>query len=256
MIREKQQEALIKVRNFIAGQDLNDPNLTGAVWDIINDSNLQKQINKKNSLNFKENWSGDLIGELQRELVNYQLHQLKRGNPPRLFAEVNNVFDKIPVKNSVLDIGCTSGYYYEIINYYFPNKFNYSGCDYNEQSIKLAKYYYPEVNFFVDDITNLALEDLSYDVTFLSGVIEHIPEYERGINELCRITKKYIILHRVWLSEDHTTCSIGTQYFVPIIRYQYNKVGFIEIFNKNDFKIKWESAVYDGNCRTYLLEKS
>ena len=78
MIREKQQEALIKVRNFIAGQDLNDPNLTGAVWDIINDSNLQKQINKKNSLNFKENWSGDLIGELQRELVNYQLHQLKR----------------------------------------------------------------------------------------------------------------------------------------------------------------------------------
>ena len=94
MIREKQLEALIKARNFIAEQDLNDPNLTGPIWDILNDSNLQKQINKKNSLNLKENWSKELIGEMQRELVNYQLHQLKLGNALDFFRD-NNVFDKI-----------------------------------------------------------------------------------------------------------------------------------------------------------------
>ena len=182
---------------------------------------------------------------------------MKLGQSPRLFAEIKNVFNKIETNQnlSVIDIGCTSGYYYEIINYYFPNKFNYSGCDYNKASVNLAKHYYPEITFFEEDLTKMKCGDQSYDIGFLSGVIEHVPEYIKGINELCRISKEYIILHRIWLTDKNTECRKGTQYFVPIIRNNYNKEMFFNIFEQNSFKVIWTSSPYDGICHTYLLKR-
>ena len=255
----KQKKALENVRSFIKKTDLKNPNLTGPIWKLLNDANIQTNINKEESLELKDNWSRDLIGLLQRELINYQLYQMKLDNPPKLFNIIKSVFNKIDSnkdqKYSILDIGCTSGYYYEIINFYNPNKFSYQGCDYNKGSVELAKQYYPNVNFFVDDLTNLSISDNMYDITFLSGVIEHIPLYIKGLNELCRITKKYIILHRIWLSNGKTTSTKGTQYFVPVIRNHYNKEEFFSILKSKSFTPIWESEIYDGNCKTYLLKR-
>jgi len=253
-----QQRALSLARNFVKTQNLNNPNLTGEIWKRLNDENIQTRIDEKNALELKDNWSKDLIGELQRVLVNYQLWQMKLGNYPSLFKVIKDVFNAIDDKKlgyKLLDIGCTSGYYFEIINFFFPNTFDYNGCDNNPVSIELAKQYYPNVNFFVDDLTNLSGSDNEYDITFLSGVIEHVPEYKKGLNELCRITKKYIVLHRIWLKDGPTTCSKGTQYFVPVIRNHYNKEQFFDILKKQSFQPIWESKIYDGNCKTYLLER-
>lgn len=255
-IIEKQKKALIKTREFLKNVNINDKNLTFRIWKLLNDNNEENNISNEEALKLKENWSKDLIGELQRELVNYQLHQMKLGNPPKLFSVIKEVFNKINEKNNtILDIGCTSGYYYEIINFFFPNKFKYSGCDYNPESVKLANKYYPEINFFVDDLTNLSSNNNQYDITFLSGVIEHVPEYIKGLNELCRVTKKYIVLHRIWLQNKKTSCSKGTQFFVPVIRNHYNKQEFFNILKKNSFTLIWESNTYDVNCKTYLLKR-
>ena len=254
-INKCQKEALKNVMLFLGKNNLDNPNLTGRIWGILNDENIQRSINYKQSQNLKENWSQDLVGKLQRTLVNYQLHQMKLGNPPELFAVIKNVFDKINQNSSVVDIGCSSGYYYEIINYYFPNKFSYSGCDYNKESIKLAKYYYPNVPFVMGDLTNMKYSNRAFDVSFLSGVIEHIPRYIQGINELCRITKKYIVLHRIWLTDKETECYKGTQFFVPIIRNNYNKNDFFKMFEQNSFRVVWISSTYDCNCNTYLIRR-
>jgi SAM-dependent methyltransferase len=256
-IMVKQKTALTIVRNFIKKQNLNNPYLTGPIWKLLNDENHQIKIDKEEALKIKDNWSKDLIGELQRELVNYQLYQMKLGNAPGLFRIIKDVFNNIDEKPGykLLDIGCTSGYYFEIINFYFPTIFKYSGCDYNPESVKLAKQYYPTANFFVDDLTKLSINDNEYDITFLSGVIEHVPEYIKGLNELCRVTKKYIVLHRIWLQDGPTTCSKGTQFFVPVIRNHYNKRDFFDILKKQSFIPIWESTMYDGNCKTYLLKR-
>ena len=253
---EKQKNALIRTRLFINKSNLRNPNLTGIIWRLLNDENKQIIISNEESKKFKDNWSKDLIGKLQRELVNYQLYQMRLGNPPKLFKIIKDVFSKVEENNTILDIGCTSGYYNEIINFYFPNKFKYHGCDYNPESIKLAQEYYKDIHFFVNDLTNLSCNNNEYDITFLSGVIEHVPEYIKGLNELCRVTKKYIILHRIWLQNGETSCSKGTQFFVPVIRNHYNKKEFFDILKKNSFIPIWESDIYDSNCKTYLLKKN
>ena len=47
---------------------------------------------------------------------------MKLGNPPKLFEVIKEVFNEINNKNieyNLLDVGCTSGYYFEIINFSF-----------------------------------------------------------------------------------------------------------------------------------------
>ena len=248
-----QKESLQKVNVFIKSSSLDNPDLTHIIWGMINDKNNQKEITHEESKKYSENWSMDLVGELQRTLVNYQLRQLKMNRSPPVFSMIKVIFSRIENNLSLLDIGCTTGYYYEVINHYFPNKFNYSGCDYNESSIKLAKKYYQDIDFSVKDLTKMNCEGNSYDVTFLSGVIEHIPDYVTAIKELCRITKKYIVLHRIWLTNNETICKKGTQYFVPVIRNQYNSKDFFNLF-KNKFEIIFESNTFDGNCKSYILK--
>ena len=249
-----QKKSIERVEIFLKKNNLDNPNLTGKIWNIISGSDDQYVISENKSHEFEKNWSYDLIGKLQRYLVNYQLHQMKRNNPPMVFKKIKETFSKIESGLTILDIGCTSGYYSEVLNHYFPGKFIYNGCDYNKSSVDLAKEYYPATNFSYGDLTNLEdIKENSYDISFLSGVIEHVPKYEQGIKELCRITRSYIVLHRIWLTEQKTECKKGMQYYVPVIRNQYNKKQFFNYFDKR-FKIFWTSDVYDGNCRTYILK--
>ena len=257
-IKKLQQQALKKMKSFYAQVPLDHPeDLTGYIWQIINSANELVKIDDQTASEYAENWSDDLVGELQRTLVNYQLHNLKSGNPAPVFKMIETALQNIEEKGlSLLDIGCTSGYYYEVINHYHLGKFDYTGCDYNESSVNLAKQYYPNVNFSVEDITKLSYEDKQFDVSFLSGVIEHVPNHIDGLNELCRITDKYIVLHRIFLTEEETLCTKGTQYFVPVIRYTHNKDEFFKILSDNGFSIKWENeGFFDTNCKTYILER-
>jgi len=256
-VKDMQIQALANVNEFLGSVDMDNPNLTGAIWERINDVNVQTIISEGESHEYSENWSQEMVGKLQRSLVNYQLRHLYAGNAIPVFSklkEVLHILDK-ECSRSLLDIGCTSGYYYEVINFYCPHTFEYVGCDYNKESIKLATEYYPGVDFQVGDVTNLSFDDQEFDVSFLSGVIEHVPEYEKALEEVCRVSGRYIILHRIWLDSGPTSCKQGTQYFVPVIRNQYNKEEFFRILEENSFMPTWTSDVYDGNCRTYILER-
>ncbi len=72
-----------------------------------------------------------------------------------VFKKIKETFSKIESGLTILDIGCTTGYYSEVLNHYFPGKFVYEGCDYNTSTLGLAKEYYPDINFFYVDLTNL-----------------------------------------------------------------------------------------------------
>jgi SAM-dependent methyltransferase len=256
MIVNKQTEALKKVKTLLNNSNLNNPHLTSSIWSTINGGNNQMSITEEESKEFSENWNQDLVGELQRTLVDYQLHQLKLGKAPSVFKPIKATFDQISEDGlSLLDVGCTSGYYYEVIDFYHPNKFEYRGCDYNSESINLARSYYPNIDFRVEDVTKLNYLDQECDITLLSGVIEHVPDYRRAIKELCRVSKKYIVLHRIRLTGGVTYCKKGTQYFVPIVRNTYNKNEFFKLFESRSFNVVYEGASFDSGYRTYILEK-
>lgn len=94
-----------------------------------------------------------------------------------------NIKDK-----DVLEIGCGNGYGAFLINKQSPR--SYMGLDLMEQQIECARKRYPQFTFFVQDATDLSqFADASKDVVIIFGVLHHIPEWRKVIEEIKRVLR-------------------------------------------------------------------
>ncbi len=94
-----------------------------------------------------------------------------------------NVRDK-----DVLEIGCGNGYGAYLINQESPR--SYIGLDLMEEQIEKARRRYSQYQFFVQDATDLSqFADASKDVVIIFGVLHHIPEWRKVIDEIKRVLR-------------------------------------------------------------------
>src|SRR5262249_26389872 len=77
----------------------------------------------------------------------------------------------------LLEIGCGSGYYSEILTTMLSDGIRYAGIDYSDAMIARARESYPAIAFEVADATKLPYADLSFDIAFNGGSLMHILDY-------------------------------------------------------------------------------
>jgi len=96
--------------------------------------------------------------------------------------------------DSYIDVGCAQGYLIEGIKKLRPSKG--AGCDVSEIVIAENKQKMPDIDFFTADISkrDAQLPDVKYDLVMSSEVIEHIEDYETAVYNLCRLSKKYVLI--------------------------------------------------------------
>ena len=88
----------------------------------------------------------------------------------------------------ILEIGCGSGYGAYLLNQYNPK--SYIGLDVMEEQIALAKKQYSQFQFLVQGAENLSqFEDDSKDAVIIFGVLHHIPDWRKAIDEIARVLK-------------------------------------------------------------------
>jgi SAM-dependent methyltransferase len=88
----------------------------------------------------------------------------------------------------VLEIGCGNGYGGHLLNQLQPK--SYVGLDVMEEQIEIARRNYPQYQFLIQDATNLTrFGNASKDVVIIFGVLHHIPEWRKVIDEIARILK-------------------------------------------------------------------
>jgi len=93
--------------------------------------------------------------------------------------------------NNVLEVGCNSGNDLRS----FPKDFDVHGVDLNDHALDIAKKKLPSFKFQNGSIIDLPYEDSSIDFVFTHYVLNYISENEidKSINELYRVSKKYIL---------------------------------------------------------------
>ncbi len=92
-----------------------------------------------------------------------------------------------PNKNTtLLDVGCGNGYFTKPLSKIFKVK----GVDFSEKMISIN----PVKNCKVQDINNLKEKSNSFDVVFCSNLLHHLKNPNKGISEMIRVSKKYVIL--------------------------------------------------------------
>lgn len=95
-----------------------------------------------------------------------------------------NSIIKLPEKiEKILEVGVGNK---TLTNYLKQNGFSVTTCDF-------AKDLHPDK---VADIRNLPFSDKEFDLSVAFEVLEHIPfsDFKTGINELARVSKKYVII--------------------------------------------------------------
>ena len=142
-------------------------------------------------------WQNEDIPARQRALVHQELANMYSGRVEGVFQLLADCLKPyVAPGTSVLEIGCASGYYYEVLEYLLNKRIAYTGVDYSEPLIRMAKDYYPSAEFVVADGANLPFEDGRFDVAISSGVLLHVPNYKEHIAQTARVARKIVVAHR------------------------------------------------------------
>ena len=259
-IINKQLNTLLKAQLFLKSKDINNPKLEGDIWNILVNNKDNKNLTQNiDYLTSQKGWAITLSLKLQRILVDYQLHQLKLGNPSHLFDILRDVFTLFfffaeDPNLSIIDIGCGSGYYFDVLQHFFPNIYKYSGCDSQSEIIQTAKEHRPFIDFRKQDLTNMKYTDKEFDISIFSHGTCNMIKYKKVFEEACRVTKKYIILHRICVTKEKDSSKKSLRYYLPCITHSFNNKTFFDIFEKHNFMLIWEGRC-EANAMTFLLKR-
>jgi len=82
-----------------------------------------------------------------------------------------------------LEIGCGNGHGAYLLNQSSPR--SYVGLDVMEEQVEKARQRYPHYQFLVQDASDLSqFGEASKDVVIIFGVLHHIPEWRKVIDEI------------------------------------------------------------------------
>ncbi len=106
-----------------------------------------------------------------------------------------SVLGQVEPGMTVLDAGCGDGALSRMLA---KKGAIVTGTDISEPNIESAKEYAKseglDINFLVADIERLPFEESEFDIVVSSHVLEHIPDFNAGLVEIMRVTKKTAVI--------------------------------------------------------------
>jgi ubiquinone/menaquinone biosynthesis C-methylase UbiE len=216
----------------------------------------------------RDSWQDETLPQKQRSLVDQQLHQFRSGASIDVFDVFVIALRAIPLQSpsaTLLEIGCSSGFYSEVVDI-AGLPINYSGCDYSDAFIRLAKEKHPLIDFSVADATALHYKDRSFDVVVSGCCLLHIPEYVKAVEETVRVARDFVIFHRtpvVWGQPEQWYRKQA--YGVETVEIHFNEPDFLALLISNGLELIAThtlseecadlSRIRGQACRTYVCRK-
>ena len=116
----------------------------------------------------------------------YKEADRNRGGNKCKFA---TVLDLIENDTNILDIGCLNGNFYNFIKENGHIIKSFTGVDFSEKLIHMAKHRFPEQSWITSDYSDIPFPDNSFDVVTAMEILEHIEDPEKLLSEAKRVCK-------------------------------------------------------------------
>jgi SAM-dependent methyltransferase len=192
---------------------------------------------------------------------------MKRGEPRLDFKVAAAAIDATGITHpSVLEVGCGSGYYSEVLATLLPDRIRYTGIDYSEAMIARARAHYPSTAFEVADATRLSYADRAFDIVFNGVSLMHIIDYQAAIREAARVAAHYCVFHTVPVFDDYrTTFLTKYAYGAPVVEIVFGKPELMSLCRAAGLRLEreWPCIPYDvrevvghhSTTETYLFSR-
>ena len=157
---------------------------------------------------------------------------------------------------SLLEIGSGWGGYCQVLKHIDPDA-DYCGCDISHHMINYSVQRWGPM-FFQSDSSLLCAETSSFDVTCISGLIQHLADYRPSIREAVRVSRKYVMLHRVECTSAPSYEFIRRAYDSDVPTRRVNQGELLKFCQECGLKIlgqeTWSVGPSEWNA-SFLLEK-
>lgn len=229
---------------------------------------LQGQDALAQGQQLRQSWQDDALPGRQRELVEKQLQQYRKGVRIDVFDVFIQSLKNLPALSTgmtLLEVGCSSGFYSEVLDI-AGLPLTYSGCDYSSAFIEMARARYPARAFSVEDATALQGADQSVDIVVSGCCLLHIPEYQQAVAETARVARHYAIFHRtpvVWGQEEKWFRKKA--YGVETVEIHFNEPEFLALLQSSGlqliatYTLHQQTDETDGSrgqaVRTYVCQR-
>jgi SAM-dependent methyltransferase len=165
----------------------------------------------------------------------------------------------------LLEIGCGSGYYSEVLAALLPGGVRYTGIDYSDAMIARAREHYPSIAFEVADATKLPYADQAFDIAFNGVSLMHILDYHAAIREAARVAR-FCIFHSVPVFDDYRTTFLSKYaYGAPVVEVVFGRQELMSLCNEAGLRLvrEWSGIAYDvhevtghhSSAATYLFAR-
>lgn len=227
---------------------------------------LSKKEADEEFIRLRDAWQAEELPRRQGELVDKRILAYRRGESVDVFEVMIRAFRALPSDvcgMSVLEVGCSSGFYSEVLDIAGMGVV-YSGCDYSDAFIALARQKYPALRFDVQDATAMNYGHNAFDVVISGCCLLHILEYQAAIAETARVARQYAIFHRtpVVLGQPNKYYR-KLAYGVETVEIHFNEPQFLELLASCSLELiatyTLDESVRGGvgsATRTYVCRKT
>lgn len=211
-------------------------------------------------------WHDSAVAERQDAAYQALIQQMYAGQPREdLVAAAEAVRHTRTDDPLILEVGCGSGYYSEILSHLLRLPVRYVGMDYSQAMVRLACEIYPNLSFVGGDGTALPFADASFDIVLNGVALMHILRYEAAIAESRRVARRWAIFHTVPVQQSRETTVLSKQaYGQATIEVIFNERELHHLFEQGGLVVRHilNSIPYDLNSvlgesiatKTYMCE--
>lgn len=184
-------------------------------------------------MEYIDSWKSKSVFEKQLEL---NKKELAGSYPPHWnsFLKMMGLFEK---ETNLLDIGCGVGSYSELCRRHLHN-IRYTGVDYSDDAISIAKENWPFSNFIRKNVNEIDHDFISkYDIVHMGALLDVLPNAEEVLDRILKFSVDYVILSRVDISDEEICYTYQAYDEITTYKFIHSESNISETIRKNNYQI-------------------
>jgi SAM-dependent methyltransferase len=206
----------------------------------------------------RNGWNEPGVASQMLSLVSEQLREPEGVPPFRSFIELTGMLAAdfpLPRPAGLLDLGCGVGHYSELVDRYFPDRFEYTGADSSETMVEAAREAWPGRSFVVGDLLDGSVDLDGYDVVLASALIDVLPDYERALDALLGSAAAYVLLHRQRVTEAPSHVEVAPGYEGQRTHRSFLNLSDLEAIAWRNGRNVARRVHVDGEMHSFILPR-